>query len=94
MYIITFYTPSGKTSPIRKFLDSTKVPLRRKILRQFMYVQEFGFSPSIPCSLYLLIEKIAKIPINNPTSKAAITPSTAIKFICARFYIKLFPCRK
>ena len=48
MYKITFYTPDGKISPIKRFLNAANVPLRRKILRQLKYVQEFGLTPSVP----------------------------------------------
>ena len=48
MFNVAFYTPSGKASPIKKFLDSCPPKLRVKVLRQFQYVQEFGLSPAIP----------------------------------------------
>ena len=55
MYKVSFYTPIGKTSPIKKFLDSCQPNLRVKILRQLQYVQEYGLNPVIPN-----IKKIAK----------------------------------
>src|SRR3990170_4868004 len=48
MYKVSFYTPSGKISPIKEFLNSTYESLRSKILRQLKYVQEFGLTSSIP----------------------------------------------
>lgn len=48
MYKVRFYTPQGKTSPIKEFLDTCKPSLRVKILRQFKYVEEFGLNPAIP----------------------------------------------
>lgn len=48
MYGITFYAPQGKTSPIKKFLDSCQLSLRTKILRQLKYVEEYGLNPAIP----------------------------------------------
>lgn len=47
MHRVTFYTPQGKTSPIKEFLDSCQPSLRTKILRQFKYVEEFGLNPAI-----------------------------------------------
>jgi phage-related protein len=48
MFIIVFYTPAGKTSPIIEYLNSCMPSLRTKILRQLKYVQEFGLNPAIP----------------------------------------------
>ncbi|MBI2326776.1 type II toxin-antitoxin system RelE/ParE family toxin [Candidatus Curtissbacteria bacterium] len=48
MYRVTFYTPQGKTSPIKEFLDSCQPSLRTKILRQLKYVEEYGLNPTIP----------------------------------------------
>lgn len=48
MYKVSFYTPPGKNSPIKEFLDSANDSIRSKVLRQLKYVQEFGLSPSIP----------------------------------------------
>ena len=48
MYRVTFYTPQGKTSPIKEFLDSCQPSLRTKILRQLKYVEEYGLNPAIP----------------------------------------------
>lgn len=48
MYKVSLYAPLGKTSPIKKFLDSCQPSLRTKILRQFKYVEEYGLNPAIP----------------------------------------------
>ena len=48
MYKVSFYAPLGKTSPIKKFLDSCQPSLRTKILRQLKYVEEYGLNPAIP----------------------------------------------
>lgn len=48
MYKVSFYTPFGKISPIREYLDSVNESVRSKILKQFNYVQEYGLTPSIP----------------------------------------------
>jgi phage-related protein len=48
MYRISFYTPVGKISPIKQFLDSCQQSLRAKILRQLKYVQEYGLNSAIP----------------------------------------------
>ena len=48
MYKVSFYAPLGKTSPIKKFLDSCQPSLRTKILRQLRYVEEYGLNPAIP----------------------------------------------
>lgn len=48
MYKVIFYAPSGKTSPIKEFLDLCQPILIVKILRQFQYVEEYGLSPAIP----------------------------------------------
>ena|SRR3989344_2458214 len=48
MYKISFYTPQGKTSPIKEFLGSCQPGLRAKILRQLKYVEEYGLNPAIP----------------------------------------------
>jgi len=48
MYRVSFYTSIGKTSPIKKFLDSCQLSLRAKILRQLKYAQEYGLNPAIP----------------------------------------------
>lgn len=45
---VSFYTPPGKVSPIKKFLDLCQPSLRTKILRQFKYVEEYGLNPAIP----------------------------------------------
>jgi len=58
MYKVSFYTPSGKVSPIKNFLDSCQLSLRAKILRQLRYVQEYGLNPIIPN-----IKKIVKTPL-------------------------------
>jgi len=57
MYKVSFYTSAGKTSPIKKFLDSCQPNLRAKTLRQFKYVEEYGLNPAIPN-----IRKITKTP--------------------------------
>src|SRR3989344_9279687 len=48
MYKVSFYTPLGKTSPIKKFLNACQPNLRTKILRQLKYVEEYGLNPAIP----------------------------------------------
>ena len=48
MYRVTFYTPQGKRSPIKEFLDSCQPSLRTKIIRQLKYVEEYGLNPAIP----------------------------------------------
>lgn len=48
MYQVSFYTPKGKSSPIKEFLDSCQPSLRSKVLRQLKYVEEFGLNPAIP----------------------------------------------
>lgn len=48
MYKVSFYTSSGKTSPVKVFLDSCSSSLRAKILRQFKHVAEYGLNPAIP----------------------------------------------
>ena len=58
MYEVSFYSPSRKTSPIKKFLDSCQPKLRVKILRQLQYVQEYGLTPAIPN-----LRKITKTPL-------------------------------
>ena len=60
MYKISFHTPVGKTSPVKKFLDSCQSSLRAKIVRQLKYVEEYGLNPVIPN-----IKKIAKTPHPN-----------------------------
>jgi len=47
MYKVSFYAPTGKSSPIKKFLDLCQPNLRVKILRQFKYVEEYGLNPAI-----------------------------------------------
>jgi len=47
-YTLIFYTDPRANCPITKFLDECSDSLRTKILRQFMYVREFGLSPKIP----------------------------------------------
>lgn len=47
-YKIVFYTDKNGKSPITEFLDSCDDNLSSKILRQFMYVREFGISFRIP----------------------------------------------
>ena len=47
-YKIVFYTDKSGSCPITEFLDSCSDSLRSKILRQFMYVCEFGISYRIP----------------------------------------------
>ena len=58
MYKVTFYTPQGKTSPIKEFLDSCQPSLRSKIIRKLKYVEEFGLNPAIPN-----IKKITDTPL-------------------------------
>ena len=48
MYKVSFYTPLGKVSPIKEFLNSIEEARRSKILRQLKYVQEFGLTPVNP----------------------------------------------
>ena len=48
MYKVSFYAPLGKTSPIKKFLDSCQPSLRTKIIRQLKYLEEYGLNPAIP----------------------------------------------
>ena len=47
MYKVSFYTPQGKTSPIKEFLDTCQPRLRTKILRQLKYLEEYGLNPAI-----------------------------------------------
>lgn len=58
MYKVIFYTKQNRASPIHKFLDFCQTTLRAKILRQFLYVEEFGLNPEIPN-----IKKIRKTSI-------------------------------
>jgi len=58
MHIVSFYTPSGKTSPIKIFLDLAQPSLRTKILRQLKYIEEYGLNPAIPN-----IKKITSTPL-------------------------------
>ena len=58
MYRIVLYSPEGKPSPIKKFLDSCQLGLRIKILRQLKYVEEYGLNPAIPN-----IRKITRTPL-------------------------------
>ena len=58
MYKVRFYTPQGKTSPVKEFLDSCQPSLRTKILRQLKYVEEYGLNPAIPN-----IKKITGTPL-------------------------------
>jgi len=48
MYQVSLYTPQGKNSPIKEFLDTCQPSLRTKILRQLKYVEEYGLNPAIP----------------------------------------------
>jgi len=48
MYKVSFYTPPGKISPIKEYLNSVNETVRSKILRQLRYVQEFGLTPANP----------------------------------------------
>jgi len=48
MYKVSFYTPPGKDSPIKKFLDSCQPSLKTKAIRQLKYVEEYGLNPAIP----------------------------------------------
>ncbi|KKQ92548.1 MAG: hypothetical protein UT58_C0021G0001 [Microgenomates group bacterium GW2011_GWC1_39_7b] len=44
MYKIVYYTsPSGK-SPIKEFINRSEARLRRKIVRQIDYLEEFGLT--------------------------------------------------
>jgi len=47
-YEIIFYNEKNGNNPITEFLDNCNDNLRSKILRQFMYVAEFGISYKIP----------------------------------------------
>jgi phage-related protein len=47
-YEVVFYTDINGDSPITDFLNNCSDSLRSKILRQFMYVAEFGISYKIP----------------------------------------------
>lgn len=58
MYKVSFYTPKGKVSPIKKFLDPCQPSLRVKILRQLKYAEEYGLNPVIPN-----IKKITSTPL-------------------------------
>lgn len=58
MFKVSFHTPRGKTSPIKKFLDSVSNSTRSKIIRQLKYVQEFGLNREIPN-----LKKIASTPL-------------------------------
>jgi len=48
MYKVSFYAFLGKTSPVKKFLDSCQPSLRTKIIRQLKYLEEYGLNPAIP----------------------------------------------
>ena len=58
MHKVGFYTPRGRASPVKKFLDSCRFSLRAKILRQLKYVEEYGLNPTIPN-----IRKITRTPL-------------------------------
>jgi len=73
MYKVSFYTPEGKTSPIKKFLDSCQPSLRTKILRQLKYVEEYGLNPAIP--------NIKKI-INTSLWELRILGRDNVRIIC------------
>lgn len=47
MYKVTFYTTLDGKSPVKEFLDSCQQSLRRKILRQFAYLEEYGLNVAI-----------------------------------------------
>jgi len=73
MYTVNFYTPPGKISPIREFLDSCQPSLRTKILRQLKYVEEYGLNPAIP--------NIRKV-VNTPFWELRILGRDNIRIIC------------
>ena len=58
MYVVSFYTPLGKVSPTKEFLDSCQPSVRAKILRQLKYVEEFGLNQAI-----LNLKKITNTPL-------------------------------
>jgi len=74
MYKVSFYTPSGKTSPIKEYLDSTNESVKSKILRQLKYVQEFGLTPPVP--------NLRKLT-NTSLWEARILGKDNIRIICA-----------
>ena len=57
MYTVYFYTSQNKTSPISDFLDSCKLSLRAKIIRQLKYIEEYGLNRAVPN-----IKKISRTP--------------------------------
>jgi len=73
MFNVSFYTLSGKASPIKIFLDSSQPKLRVKILRQLKYIEEYGLNPIIP--------NIKKI-INTPLWELRILGKDNIRIIC------------
>jgi hypothetical protein len=74
MYKVVFYTTKSRTAPIKKFLDSSHIKVRAKILRQFKYLQEFGLTPEIP--------NIKKLK-NTPIWELRILGKDNIRIFCA-----------
>ena len=74
MYKVSFYTPKGKTSPIKEFLDSCQPGLRTKVLRQLKYVEEYGLNQAIGN-----IKKITSTPL----WELRILGRDNIRIICA-----------
>ena len=76
MYKVNFYTPPGKISPIKKFLDKCQPSLRTKIIRQLKHVEEYGLHPAIP--------NIKKLT-NTPLWELRILGKDNIRIVCVPF---------